>query len=278
MNEIQIINKGEMQVVSSREVAKNFGKDHDKVVNAIEILISQELATLNSMYFESVYYDSRNREQKEYLMTKNGFSLLAMGFTGKKALEWKLKYITLFEKMEKALREQNQIQAPKNYKEALYQLLAAEEEKERLIEENKIKDEVIQIQAPKVDAYDSFLSTKGKYNMGEVAKIFGIKGLGRNNMFEYLRNKKILNRGNTPMQTYIDRGYFEVITETNNYYAPTVTLVTPKGIDWLYKVLTKDGYIIGKTKEEIHRALKDEEEFDYTILELPITNSRVINI
>lgn len=40
-----------------------------------------------------------------YIMNRDGFSLLAMGFTGKKALEWKLKYINAFNEMERQLRE-----------------------------------------------------------------------------------------------------------------------------------------------------------------------------
>ena len=56
------------------------------------------------MMMESEYTTERGRKYKEYLLTKDGFSLLVMGFTGSRALEWKLKYIEAFNKMEQAIK------------------------------------------------------------------------------------------------------------------------------------------------------------------------------
>lgn len=56
------------------------------------------------MFTESTYISSRGRKEIEYLMNRDGFSLLVMGFTGSKALEWKLKYIDAFNKMEDRLK------------------------------------------------------------------------------------------------------------------------------------------------------------------------------
>ena len=57
------------------------------------------------MFIKSYYTDSMNRTQREYLMNRDGFALLAMGFTGKEALEWKLKYINAFNQMEAFITE-----------------------------------------------------------------------------------------------------------------------------------------------------------------------------
>lgn len=57
----------------------------------------------SELFKEVLYINSRNREYRAYEMTRDGFSLLAMGFTGQKALEWKLKFISTFNAMEKAL-------------------------------------------------------------------------------------------------------------------------------------------------------------------------------
>lgn len=129
MNElINIKNKEGKLIVSSREIAKNFEKEHREVINAIEgrecscngtgckkcsnrgyqqigILGMGDKSHLSKMFIQSEYKDSMNRNQKEYLLTRDGFTLLAMGFTGRKALEWKLKYIEAFNKMETALKE-----------------------------------------------------------------------------------------------------------------------------------------------------------------------------
>lgn len=95
-------NNGEL-VVTSRQVAEDFGKQHQHVTQAIENLISEN-SLLKSMMMESEYTTERGRKYKEYLLTKDGFSLLVMGFTGSRALEWKLKYIEAFNKMEQAIK------------------------------------------------------------------------------------------------------------------------------------------------------------------------------
>ena len=95
-------NDGEL-VVTSRQVAEDFGKQHQHVTQAIENLISEN-SLLKSMMMKSEYTTERGRKYKEYLLTRDGFSLLVMGFTGSRALEWKLKYIEAFNKMEQAIK------------------------------------------------------------------------------------------------------------------------------------------------------------------------------
>lgn len=105
MNElINVIKQQGTLVVSSREVAENFEKQHIHVMEAIRGL---ETSIENSihLFIPSTYQDSYGREQKEYLLTRDGFTLLAMGFTGKKALDWKLKYIEAFNKMEAVIKK-----------------------------------------------------------------------------------------------------------------------------------------------------------------------------
>lgn len=104
---INIANQKGMLVVSSREVAENFEKQNKHVMEAIrELETSVENPT--NLFIPSTYKDSYGREQKEYLLTRDGFTLLAMGFTGKKALGWKLRYIEAFNKMEETIKN-NQI-------------------------------------------------------------------------------------------------------------------------------------------------------------------------
>ena len=104
MNElINILNRSGTLVVSSREVAKNFEKQNQHVMQSIrEIETSVKNST--NLFIESIYEDSYGRQQNEYLLTRDGFSLLVMGFTGQKALKWKLKYIEAFNKMENAIK------------------------------------------------------------------------------------------------------------------------------------------------------------------------------
>lgn len=90
-------------VTSSRLVAEYFHKRHDTVIRAIENLnCSEEFNRHN--FAEITYTDSRGRKQPEYLMTKDGFTILAMGFTGAKAMQFKEAYINAFNKMENLLK------------------------------------------------------------------------------------------------------------------------------------------------------------------------------
>ena len=97
-------------VADSLEVADRFGKRHADVLRTIDGLIT-EVATQNCVtnaepesYFIPSDYQNRGKTYKKYLLTRDGFSLLVMGFTGPAALHWKLLYIEAFNKMEQTLR------------------------------------------------------------------------------------------------------------------------------------------------------------------------------
>lgn len=100
---INIANNNGLLTVGSVEVARHFEKQHKNVLQAIHDLVAENSAAKN-MFIESTY-ENRGKQYPQYLITRDGFSLLVMGFTGKKALEWKLKYIEAFNKMETALKQ-----------------------------------------------------------------------------------------------------------------------------------------------------------------------------
>ena len=102
MNSLVQVNDGQI-VVESRKIAEHFDKQHKHVLDAIEN-ITAENSAVTSMFCETTYTAGTGKAYKEYLMNRDGFSLLVMGFTGKKALEWKIKYIQAFNAMEDELR------------------------------------------------------------------------------------------------------------------------------------------------------------------------------
>ena len=105
MNDIVLSTQNGEPVASSREIAKRFGKEHKHVLAAIrQILVAENSAT---KFFHETTFEYRGQKFPEYLMNRDGFSLLAMGFTGKEAVQWKLKYIAAFNAMEKQLAEQH---------------------------------------------------------------------------------------------------------------------------------------------------------------------------
>lgn len=104
---VKLSNQNGQVVVSSRLIAKDFEKQHKHVLDSIEEIKKGVAEKSADLFIESQYQHPQNKQwYKEYLMTRDGFTLLAMGFNGTKALQWKLKYIEAFNKMEQALKEQ----------------------------------------------------------------------------------------------------------------------------------------------------------------------------
>ena len=128
MNNVEVIESEGKLVVSSRQIAEDFGKRHSDVLESINRLCSTE-NYVQSMFYESSYKDNSGKSNKEYLINRDGFSLLVMGFTGAEALKWKLKYIEAFNLMEKKLMERQQ--KPKSQLELLVESAQALLEHER---------------------------------------------------------------------------------------------------------------------------------------------------
>lgn len=111
MNDLVEVRKNQV-VTSSRQVAEVFDKLHKDVLEAIRGILAAENSA--AKFFCKTTFKNRGKDYPEYLMNRDGFSLLVMGFTGKKALEWKIKYIEAFNAMEKALREKSAPALPEN--------------------------------------------------------------------------------------------------------------------------------------------------------------------
>lgn len=94
-------------VTDSRQVAEHFGKRHDHVMRDINSLVKglPKNGDTQRMFFKASYTNEQNMQTYPmYYMNRDGFSLLVMGFTGAKALEWKLKFLEAFNAMEKAIK------------------------------------------------------------------------------------------------------------------------------------------------------------------------------
>ena len=115
MNNLNLVSINNNQVVvSSRQVAENFGKDHKHVLEGVRTILAAENSA--AKFFHETTYENRGKQYPEYLMNRDGFSLLVMGFTGEKALEWKVKYINAFNAMEQELRNK-ELEKPKQTNE-----------------------------------------------------------------------------------------------------------------------------------------------------------------
>lgn len=140
MNEIVYRGEGNQPLTNSKLVAEVFEKPHDNVLKAIRKILQGGIVKNDEtpMFEETTYINEQNKQSYPmFIMNQDGFTLLAMGFNGKKAMEFKLKYIEAFNAMKRQI-EQSNPSVPQNYLEALKSLVKAEEEKQQLALENLI--------------------------------------------------------------------------------------------------------------------------------------------
>lgn len=236
MNELVTVENNEV-VVSSRQVAEHFGKQHKDVLESIRNILAAENSA--TRFFTESSYLNRGKQYVCYLMNRDGFSILVMGFTGKEALEWKIKYINAFNEMEKQLANKNTLALPdfSNPAEAARAWANEYEAKQKALAENAIMK-------PKADFYDTVVSTESLLSMGDTAKLINKKGVGRNNLYKILKARKILMADNIPYQQYIERGYFKVVESYymagDNKVITKTTYVKQKGVDYIRKLLTSE--------------------------------------
>jgi len=127
MNEIILKEENGKVLASSREVAEKFGKRHSDVIRSIKNLIEND-STQNCVqcFRQSIYKDETGKSNKMYMMNRDGFTFLVMGFTGKNANEWKWKYINAFNEMEERLKSGTQLSEEERLKLQLFSKNASE--------------------------------------------------------------------------------------------------------------------------------------------------------
>ncbi|NCC96491.1 MAG: phage regulatory protein/antirepressor Ant, partial [Synergistales bacterium] len=212
-NELGIIVKDDKVVVSSRDVARVFEKEHNKVLRDIRELECSVGFRLSN-FGQSSRLNEQNREMPEYLMTRDGFTLLAMGYTGAKAMAFKEAYINAFNQMEASLKGQGMFgqyadRIPKTMSEAL--MLASKLEEERAALAAKVEQD-----APKVLFADAVSASVTSIMVGDMAKLLKQNGvdIGQQRLFAWLRDNGYLIKSgsskNMPTQRAMEAGFFEV--------------------------------------------------------------------
>lgn len=183
MNELVFIQNDEI-LVSSKDIADNFSKQHGHVLRDIEN-IEKDVSNFGEMFHKGEAEDSYGRSQPCYFMNRDGFTLLAMGFTGKQALGWKIKYINAFNQMEKQL------------KTATPQLTGEELMAKALIEAKSVLErqnkQIIEMK-PKALFADTVAASDSSILVGQEAKLISQSGckMGQNRFFAWLRENGYL--------------------------------------------------------------------------------------
>jgi len=230
----------------SRDIAEAFGKEHKNVLRDIDRLIDEE-PDLLGLNFELVSVEvptgnGGTRQTRAYSMDRDGFTLLAMGFTGAKALKWKRQYIAAFNAMEEELRKapvEIDLRDPLQMNKVAIQLFEVNRELTEKIEQ---AEKQIEAAKPKTDFYDRFMNADGLINLRGAARALNEPD---GKFFAFLKAGIFFYEGKTlvPKVYYREKGYFTVRMTVVDDKARYQAYCTPKGLRWLAKRL-------GKTLEE----------------------------
>lgn len=218
------------ETMTSKEIAEITGKQHSHIMRDIRTLLEQGVSESN-FGLSSYKQDQPNGGSKDvpmYVLTKKGCLILASGYDA----VLREKIINRLEELE--MKDKQKFQVPTTFAEALR--LAAEQQ-EKIEEQQKL----IEVQKPKAEFYDDVVDSKDAIDMQAVAKVINM-GMGRNKLFEFLRNNKVLMQNNQPYQSYVDMGWFRIIeskyTKPNGDICINLkTVVFQKGVDGIRKLI-----------------------------------------
>jgi len=227
MNLIAVEKRNGIETVNARELHEFLESKRD-FSNWIKGRV-EDFEFIEGTDFTTFLAKSNGRPKKEYFITiemAKELSMVERNAKGKQARKY-------FIECEKRLKPQ----LPQTFSEAL--LLASRQAKQ-IEEQNKLIEE----QQPKVDFYNDVTDSKTAISMSQVAKVLD-KKIGRNKLFEFLRDKKIIRKNNEPMQKFIDNGWFRVIEQkyndsNGNIRISIKTLVFQKGVAGINKLLAKE--------------------------------------
>ena len=225
------------KMVSSRDVAENFEKEHKDVIRAVENIKAQNCA-LTSMFFKTTYTAGTGKAYPMYLMNRDGFSLLAMGFTGSKAMEWKLKYIQAFNAMERKLTK------PESDDMILSRAVLIANKKVEQLQSTNIQ--LVQENAklkPASDYAHAVLMSDEKLTVKQIAQNYGMTSQKLNYILEEMRIQYKVNKQWILYRKYQGKGYVVGVPfDIGNGKTKERTYWTRKGQAFLYKKLKEAGH------------------------------------
>lgn len=245
----------EIATINSKEVAGMMETRHSDLMRKIEGInkdFNERKIALVDYWLESSYVDKKGEERKCYEVTKMGCEFLAHKSTGKKGNIFTARYMERFNQMEEALQQISEKDR------LLLKLFSSNPEEvasahKQLVElETRPLIETIEEQKPLVDFASRVGDAGNAITIGAFAKALreekGIK-IGRNILFQRLREFKVLDKKNLPYQKFLDKGWFKVIEKTmkvdndEDFRLYVQTLITGKGQVKVYDLLKNKGVI-----------------------------------
>lgn len=264
MNEIVYRGQSNQPLTNSLLVAEVFGKEHFNVIRDIKNLLKGGVLKNDEtpMFEETTYINEQNKQSYPmFVMNQDGFTLLAMGFNGKKAMEFKLRYIEAFNRMKREI-EASKPTVPQSYLEALKSLVKVEEEKQQLALENrKQQQEIVTISRenaelgnkitemlPKVSYYDQILQSNATMTVTQIAQDYGMSAVRLNKVLAEMKiQHKVRDQwilyGQFLQGGYVHSRAVDIVRSNGQHDVKYNTEWTTKGRLFLYDALKKKGIL-----------------------------------
>lgn len=256
MNEIVYRGKSNQPLTNSKLVAEVFEKPHDNVLKAIRKILQGGIVKNDEtpMFEETTYINEQNKQSYPmFIMNQDGFTLLAMGFNGKKAMEFKLKYIEAFNAMKRQI-EQSNPSVPQNYLEALKSLVKSEEEKQQqetiltISKENMELGNKITEMLPKVSYYDKILQSNATMTVTQIAQDYGMSAIAMNKELESMKVQHKVRGQWILFAPFLKGGYVhsravDIIRKDGQHDVKYNTEWTTKGRIFIYESLKAKGIL-----------------------------------
>ena len=232
-NDIQIFKSDEFGSVRTLTIGGEpwfVGKDVAEVLGYAKPLNALSVHVDGDDSLKQGLTDSMGRVQDTILINESGMYSLILSSklpTAKKFKHWVTSEVL------PSIRKTGGYTVPKTFSEALIAYAKEVEAREKLELENSIMK-------PKADFYDDVTGSSDVIDIGSVAKVLNM-GIGRNKLFQFLRDKGVLTCKNAPYQKYIDAGYFRQVESEWEHDGTThitlKTVVFQKGVDYIRKIL-----------------------------------------
>ena len=243
MDQLVFRGANDQAMTNSLLVAEKFGKEHRHVLDSIRNLTAENSAA--KLLFIESEYDNRGKTYPMYIINRDGFTLLVMGFNGKDALNFKLDFLNAFNKMESMLKSDDYILA--RSQEILNNRLQLATQQVQILESTVEKQvEQIQLLAPKASYTDEVLQSTATYTLTQIAH-----DLGMRSVFEltgWCKSKGFLFQQSgqwQPTAKVAGKGYFT--TRTARFFhsdgsvgSSLSTVVTELGRAWLHSQKQND--------------------------------------
>mgnify|MGYP002712280906 FL=1 len=244
LQKIQIENNSEIgAVVSSRVIARELGKEHGKVIRSLEKILTEP--NVASLIVRSEYKDSKGESRKEYLLTKDGFTLYMFNIQGHN--DFKMAYINKFNEMERQLSQPVASYMIDDPVKRAEKWIEEQKEKERLLEQNSIQQQQIGELKPKADYVDEILKSPGTMTITQIAADYGLSAQKLNKLLHQARLQRRVGKQWVLYTEHMNKGYtkshtIEIVRSDGRPDTQPQTRWTQKGRLKIHEIMTDFGY------------------------------------